>query len=451
MKRILAIMMIAAISLSLLAGCGQSGQSTTAEQTTQAEQSSTTQAASKPDSISFMYQGTDRQQAAIKAAAEKFTAQTGIKVELNYAPHDVYQEQLSGAIAAKKIPDVVQLDAPFLSNLAWSGVITPIEQYLDADLVADMTASNVEQSSYPIDNKLYAISHIDSTVLLYANKKYLEKIGARIPKSVDDAWTIDEFETYLEALSKLPEVKYPLDIMRAYGVKSEWGTYGFFTALVSSGGGIIDSKTYNATGMLNGPKSAEVATKFQNWVKKDWVVPASAGANLVFNENREAAIAWCGNWFWAQAYPTMGEDLIALPLPNFGQGVKSPNGTWLYAISNESGEDKKAAAGQLISFMLKDPDFLNIAKEDGEYPGLKSWASTDPTYSDPNKMLIAAEQANTAVARPKHPAYPIITSAFMDAFASILDGADVQSTLDGAAKTIDEDILDHDGYPPFGG
>jgi multiple sugar transport system substrate-binding protein len=449
MKKILSFILIATMALTLVTGCSKASAATESSSGAASQAEQTTQATSQanPESISFMYQGTDRQQAAIKAAAEKFTAQTGIKVELNYAPHDVYQEQLSGAIASKKVADIVELDAPFLANLVWSGVLSPIEQYLDADLVKDMTASNVSQCTYPIDNKLYAISHIDSTVLLYANKKYLAQIGARIPKSVEDAWTIEEFETYLAALSKIPEVKYPLDIMRAYGVKSEWGTYGFFSAFVSNGGGIIDSKTYNATGTLNGEKSVEVAKKFQTWVKNGWVVPASAGANLVFNEKREAAIAWCGNWFWAQAYPTLGDDLIALPLPNFGQGVKSPNGTWLYAISADA---KKEAAGKFISFMLKDEDFLKTAKEDGEYPGLKSWAATDPTYSDPNKMLIAAQQANTAVARPQHPAYPIITGSFMDAFASILDGADVQSSLDKAAKLIDDDIKDNDGYPPFG-
>lgn len=448
MKKKLSIILIVSIVIAMMAGCGQAATSTVkSDQSEQSAQTSSTSGA-KTESITFMYQGTEQEQGAIKAVAEKFKSQTGINVVLNFAPHDVYQEQLSGAITSKKMPDVVQLDAPFLSSLVWAGALTPLEQYIDKDILEDMTASNIAQCTYPIDNKLYAMSNVDSTVLLYANKKYLEQIGARIPKSVEDAWTIEEFETYLEKLSKISGVKYPLDIMRAYGVKSEWGTYGFYPAMISAGGGIIDPKTNVATGTLNSEISINALEKFQTWANKGWIVPASAGDNLLFNEKREAAIAWSGNWYWSQAYPTLGEDLIALPLPNFGQGVRSPNGTWIFGISEAS--SNKEAAGKLISFMLKDPDYVKMEMEESLFPGLKSWAAKDPLYSDPNKMQIASQQSNTAVARPQHPAYPVITGTFMEAFANILDGADVKSTLDQAAKLIDEDIVDHDGYPPFG-
>jgi len=402
----------------------------------------------KEEAISFMYQGIDIHQAAYKDVAEKFTAETGIEVELRYAPHDVYHEQLAGAIAGNDVADIIQLDGPFLSNLAWSGVIVPLEEYIDPAIIADMTASNKAQCTYPIDGEMYAIGHIDSTVLLYANKSYLKKIGARIPKSVEEAWTIEEFEGYLAKLAELPEVQYPLDIMRAYGVKSEWGTYGFYTAFLSNGGGIIDRKTWRANGMLNSPESVEVAEKFQTWAKNGWIVPASAGANLLFNEDRAAAMAWCGNWFWAQAYPTLGDDLVAVPLPDWGKGVKSPNASWIFAISKDA---NKELAGKFISFMLTEKAFLDVWKSTGDYPGLKSWVSTDPLYGNPEKMLIAAQQADTAIPRPPHPAYPTITSAFMKAYANILDGADVKATLDAAVEEIDQDIDDHDGYPPFGG
>ncbi|MCF7943415.1 MAG: extracellular solute-binding protein [Spirochaetia bacterium] len=395
--------------------------------------------------ITFMYQGTDQFQASYKAAVERFTAATGIEVEMRYAPHDVYHEQLAAAIAGDDLADVVQLDGPFLSSLAWGGVLVPVEAYIDQNLLADMTASNIVQCTYPPDGKMYAMGHLDSTVLLYANKSYLEKIGARIPTSVKDAWTLEEFDTYLAALAELPEVLYPLDIMRAYGVKSEWGTYGFYTAFISGGGGIMDRENWEADGLLNSPETIAVAEKFQEWAENGWLVPASAGANMVFNEQRSAAMAWCGNWYWAGAYPSMGDDLIALPLPDFGNGVYTPNASWIFGITKDA---DKEAAGQFISYMLQDQAFIDDMIKTGEFPGLKSWAARDPLYS--THMKIAAEQADYAIARPPHPAYPTITSAFMKAFANILDGADVEDELNDAAAEIDEDIRDNDGYPPFG-
>jgi multiple sugar transport system substrate-binding protein len=45
------------------------------------------------------------------------------------------------------------------------------------------------------------------------------------------------------------------------------------------------------------------------------------------------------------------------------------------------------------------------------------------------------------------PAYPVITKAFADAVANIVTGADVKAELDKAARAIDQDIMDNNGYP----
>lgn len=83
-----------------------------------------------------------------------------------YTPHDSYTSKLASFIKNKKVPDIVSIDGPMLASLAWSGVIQSVEPYIDSEIIADMTPSNVLQCTYPIDNKLYAISYADSTVLL---------------------------------------------------------------------------------------------------------------------------------------------------------------------------------------------------------------------------------------------------------------------------------------------
>lgn len=69
------------------------------------------------------------------------------------------------------------VDGPNLSAYVWGGHITCIEPYIDKAILDDMTASNVAQCSYPLDNKLYAIAPTDSTVCLICNKEYLEKVA----------------------------------------------------------------------------------------------------------------------------------------------------------------------------------------------------------------------------------------------------------------------------------
>ena len=244
------------------------------------------------NSISIMFQGSDAEQSAIKASTERFTEKTGIKVELLYTPHDSYTSKLASFIKNKKVPDIVSIDGPMLASLAWSGVIQSVEPYIEPEIIADMTPSNVLQCTYPIDNKLYAISYADSTVLLYCNKKYLEKVGARIPKTVADAWTAEEFDAILTKLAALDEVKWPLDLMWAWNIAgSEWGTYGFYETLVSGGADLINRETWTAEGTLNSPEAEKVLRYFQKWGTNGWIVPKSAGENTLYNDKRQTAIA----------------------------------------------------------------------------------------------------------------------------------------------------------------
>ncbi|WVT77677.1 sugar ABC transporter substrate-binding protein (plasmid) [Sinorhizobium chiapasense] len=399
--------------------------------------------------IHVMHQGDPGWVKAYGDVAKRFeAANPDIDVEMIYAPHDAYNEKFSAAVMAKQLPDVMELDAPFLANYVWSGYLQPIKPLVDQDLLDDMTSSNISQGTYPIDKDLYAIGLTDSSVVLYGNKKYLEAIGARIPKSVDDAWTREEFEGYLEKLSKLEGVKWPIDTFRGYGIKTEWITYAYGPLLESAGCDLVDRKTWTASGTLDSEACVKALTMMQTWVKNGWVVPTSSGTNQFYAEGQPAALAMGGHWFYAEAAAAMKDNIVVMPLPKIGKKGVSPNGTWIWGISATS--ENPEAAGKFLSFLLKDKDYRDYAKTQSAYPGLKSFAAESPLYAEGGPLAVAFEQASkTAVARPPHPAYPTITSAFMQAVDKIFNGGDAQEALTAAAKKIDQDIEDNAGYPPF--
>ncbi|WP_064692786.1 ABC transporter substrate-binding protein [Rhizobium aegyptiacum] len=406
--------------------------------------------AAEKTAIQVMHQGDPGFVAAYGKVAERFeAANPDIDVQFIYAPHDAYNEKFSAAVIAKQLPDVMELDAPFLANYVWSGYLQPIKPLIDKDLLDDMTESNIAQGTYPIDKDLYAIGLTDSSVVLYGNKKYLEAIGARIPKSVDDAWTREEFESYLEKLSKLDGVKWPIDTFRGYGIKTEWITYAYGPILQSSGCDLIDRKAWKSEGTLDSDACVDALAMMQKWVKNGWVVPQSAGTNQFFAEGNPAALALGGHWVYAEAAATMKDNIVVLPLPKFGAKGASPDGTWIWAITKTSKHPDIAA--KFISFLLKDKEFRTYVASQSGYPGLKSFAAESPLYADGGPMAIAFEQASkTAVGRPPHPAYPTITSAFMQAVDEVFNGGDPKEALTSAAEKIDQDIEDNDGYPPFG-
>ncbi|MFO1141845.1 MAG: extracellular solute-binding protein [Amaricoccus sp.] len=401
--------------------------------------------------LKMMFQGDPYEIDAISAAAKAFeAANPGTTIELIHTPHDSYNEKIGAAVSAGNLPDIIELDAPFLSNYVWSGFLQPIDGLIDKKLLDDMTPSNVSQGTYPPDGKLYATSLIDSTVVLYASKKQLESLNIRIPKGVDDAWTGEEFQAILKQLSTADGVKWPIDLFRGYGTKTEWIPYGYEPLLVSSGCDLIDRTTWKAEGTLDSDTCVKATEMMAEWVKNGWVVPQSAGTNQFYVEGRPAALAWGGFWLYAEAVKTMGDDLIALPLPRFGEKGASPNGTWIYAISKDASDPE--LAGKFLSFMIQDPAYQQAYRDHSGFPGLKSFGAASPLYAEGGPMAVAFEQAaKTAVPRPLHPAYPEITLATQTAITNILDGADAKEELTKAAQAIDADIEDNDGYPPFGG
>jgi len=399
--------------------------------------------------VHVMHQGDPGWVKAYGDVAKRFEdANPDVDIELIYAPHDAYNEKFSAAVMAKQLPDVMELDAPFLANYVWSGYLQPIKPLVDKDVLDDMTGSNIAQGTYPIDKDLYAIGLTDSSVVLYGNKKYLEAIGARIPKSVDDAWTREEFEGYLEKLSKLEGVKWPIDTFRGYGIKTEWITYAYGPLLESAGCDLIDRKAWKASGTLDSEACVKALTMMQTWVKNGWVVPTSSGTNQFYAEGQPAALAMGGHWFYAEAAAAMKDNIVVMPLPKIGEKGASPNGTWIWGISATS--ENPEAAGKFLSFLLKDKEYRDYAKTQSAYPGLKSFAAESPLYAEGGPLAVAFEQASkSAVARPPHPAYPTITSAFMQAVDKIFNGGDAQEALTAAARKIDQDIEDNAGYPPF--
>ncbi|WP_457584475.1 ABC transporter substrate-binding protein [Ensifer canadensis] len=399
--------------------------------------------------LHVMHQGDPGWVSTYGEVAKRFeAANPDVDVELIYAPHDAYNEKFSAAVMSKQLPDVMELDAPFLANYVWSGYLQPIKSLIDQDVLDDMTPSNIAQGTYPIDKDLYAIGLTDSSVVLYGNRKYLEAIGARIPKSVDDAWTQEEFEGYLEKLAKLDGVKWPIDTFRGYGIKTEWITYAYGPILQSAGCDLINRTTWKSTGTLDSDACVKALTMMQTWVKNGWVVPQSSGTNQFFADGHPAALALGGHWFYAEAAASMKDDIVVMPLPKFGPKGASPNGTWIWGITTAS--EHPDIAGKFVSFMLKDKLYRDYAIADSGYPGLKSFAAASPLYNTGGPLAVAFEQASkTAVARPPHPAYPVITSTFMQAVDEIFNGGDTKTALSAAAAKIDEDIEENDGYPPF--
>ena len=274
----------------------------------------------------------------------------------------------------------------------------------------------------------------------------IPRIVNEIPHANGDAWSAEEFETILKDL-QAAGYDNPLDIKIFYGTQGEWMTYGFAPVVWSGGGDLVDRGSLKADGELNSSDAVEALTTFQRWAN-DGLIAMQATDDSAFL-NKESPLSWVGHWMFNPYKETVGDDLVLLPLPDFGKGTRTGMGSWAWAVTSASTDGD--AAWAFLEFAVADDTVLKITGANGAVPATVSALAKNPNYTEGGALVLFKEQLegapDIAVPRPVTPGYPTVTAEFWGAMDKILLGADVQSTLDAAAAAIDADVDDNEGYP----
>jgi multiple sugar transport system substrate-binding protein len=370
--------------------------------------------------------------------------QTRYAVEMRLVPEGVYTERLLAAGKSGDLPDLLFFDGPMVAHLAWSGYLQPIDRFVSKEMRADFLPSIIAQGTF--NDRLYTLGIYDSGLAIYANRTYLIKAGVRIP-TVARPWDLNEFEAALARLTALDEVDYALDLKINYG-RGEWFTYGFSPIVQSFGGDLIDRTTHrSAQGVLDGSRSVAALERFQRWFQNGWANPKPTGDDDFYGA-RKAALSWVGHWMYGKHAEALGDDLVLIPMPDFGSGPKTGMGSWNWGISSVCRHPEDAWT--FLEFILGPDKVLRWTNLHPGVPARKSALTQSALYKPGGPLHLYVQQivAGWAVPRPATPAYAAITKAFAEAIEQIVAGADVQTALTSAAREIDEDIRRHQGYLP---
>lgn len=378
----------------------------------------------------------------IKQTADTFNrSQRKYKIDVFSSNYRNYADWVQNVALTGTLPCLLEIDGPFLAEFAWPGYLQPIDKFVPRSLHDDLLPSIIAQGTY--QGRLYTLGQFDSGLGLWANRRYLEAAKVRIP-TLDKPWTLTEFEQAMQKLAKVPGVEYPLN-MAVYTGTSEFYAYAYSPILQGFGGDLIDRKTYRtAKGVLDGPQSVAAMQHFQSWFKRDWT-------RAVFDRNDDfergkTALAWTGHWKYKGFHEALGDDLILLPLPDFGHGVKTGMGSWSWGITSTCTEPEGAWA--FLSFMMSEQSILNMTNANGALPARKSVLIGSPLFNEgPLKVFAQQLISGKGVPRPAMPGYGVITNSFSRAVSDIIAGGDVQTALSLAADSIDADIARNQGYP----
>ncbi|KOG37114.1 ABC transporter substrate-binding protein [Streptomyces resistomycificus] len=395
----------------------------------------------------WAHQGQKSEDAALQAAVKSFnSAQSKIKVELTLLPGNDYTKTIT-TTDASKLPDVMEFDGPTMANFVYNKKLAPIDSYVSVKTMGNATAAGKAQGE--IGGKHYGLPMYDSGLGVYGNKKLLDAAGVKYPTSVDDAWTADEFTAALKALKAKDSDGKTLDVQENNGFATEWGTYGFAPIVWSAGGSLL--KDGKAEGALDSPGAVSALKTFQFW--KSYVDPNTDGN--AFAKGR-VALSWVGHWMYPTYSKALGDDLVVLPLPDFGDGPKTGQGSWAWGIGADSKNAK--AAGTFMDYLLNDANVTAMTTANGAPPATTSALAASPLYKQGGPLQLFADQlakpcgdsditkSCVAVTRPVTAGYPTVTAKFGEALNSIYGGADPEEALAKAARAIDQDFSDNAGY-----
>ncbi len=381
----------------------------------------------------------------LKKAAQAFNRrQNRYRIEIITTPalSMNYESWVHREAATGTLPCLLDFDGPLLAAFAWPKYLQSIDRFATPELLHDFLPSIVAQGTY--QGRLYSLAQFGSGVGLWGNRRYLRAAGIRIP-TLQSPWNLAEFEDALAKLTALDSVDYAINFSLYNGVEDEFYSYAYAPILQSFGGDLIDRRSYRtAKGVLDGPQSVEAMKHFHRWIKKGWT-------RVVFDRSDDfqkgkTALSWTGHWGYRIYRKALGKDLVLLPLPDFGRGIKTAMGSWVWGISSTCGNPEGAWA--FLAYLLSPKEIVRMTNVNMAMPARWSALAQSPLYGPRGSLRFFVHQLDMGgVPRPATPAYGTISKAFGKAVSNIVAGADVQSELSQAADTIDQMIAAHRGYP----
>jgi len=441
----LGVLQLVAAALGSLSIGVLSAQSTLDNETPSQRSSAESSAAGEVSTINvWTHEGANTPAfAALKTAAETFNRRPGAR-KVNIVPslYRYYEERVQSAAATGTLPCVLEIDGPFVQAFAWAGYLQSIDKFVTKELLDDLLPTIVVQGTY--NGRLYTLGQFESGLGLWGNDRYLTRVGARMP-TIEAPWSLAEFEHVLDRLAGLEDLDYALDLA-VYAGQSEFYSYAYAPILQGFGGDLVRRGTQpSAQGVLDGSQSVAAMKRFQHWFEKGWTQAVFDHANDF--EQRTVALSWTGHWKYPSYRAALGQDLVLLPLPDFGHGIKTGMGSWSWGISSTCRD--AAGAWAFLDHLMSTREIVRVTNANGAMPARQSVVARSRLYGDAGPLRIFAQQlnANLGVPRPATPGYGTISRSFSDAVSEIIAGKDVQTALGEAARRIDADVARNRGYP----
>ncbi len=367
-------------------------------------------------------------------------ANPSIQVIEEVIPWNQLHTQLIQASAANRAPDVTRQLDQYVSLLAQSGAIYPLDEF-----VSGWTDTQKTDFLYPwddtvIDGKKYGFRQsVRVANLNFYRPDFFKAAGFDGPPL-----TVDAFTEAVKALTKGPLVGFAMPFSKADSINRYMQTVP--SLYWSLGSDLVDPTTGKAT--FHGDAGVQINQWFQDLVYVHKVMPVgvstmdSEAVNQMFAGGTLAS-NWHHSSQWTEWISLVQKSQLATTtMPNWSGGLTpaSTEGGWTLQMSTGGNRD---AAWKLIDFFNSKEAELMDAQVAGELPTRAS------TLQDPFFQTAAFERQRgwlEYLQKNGHPATTIkiahraeLADILGAAFQTIIASkADVKSTLADAASQYDQ-------------
>lgn len=363
------------------------------------------------------------EQKVFEGQIKQYEKKNGVKIEAEFIPFGDYKKQLSVAIGAGSLPDIIMIDNPDNASFASMGVL--------ADITDKMNKWGEKDNYFPgplkstmLDGKYYGIPFTSNCLALFYNKKMLSDAGVQVPK------TWDELRAAAKALTK----------NGVYGMavgspKNEEATFQFMPWMLSAGG------TYDK---VNSKAVIKAATLWLDLIQdgsmsKETPLWGQGDAQKQFSAEK-AAMFEGGPWMVTQIQqdnPKLDFGVALIPVDKKEASVLGGENLGIAAGSKNIDE-----AWKFLQFVGDFNTMKEFISQTGYFPPRSDVAAEKEWTEDPIKKVFA-EQMATAMPRGPHPKWPEISEAIYNALQEIEVGqATPEEALDKAQTAIDSAIAD---------
>ena len=334
----------------------------------------------------------------------KFTAQTGVRVELEVIPFTELLNKILTATTSGQGPDVLNIGNTWSPSLQATGALVGWDPAMmdklggagrfESAALQTTGADGATPVAVPLYNKVYQ---------LYYNKKLFREAGVSAPPA-----TWDDFVTTAQKLTKDTD---------GDGKPDQWGlaVRGQAATVASHYAYILGSglgAQYFAGGKPTFDSPAAVAgiERYLSWMGKDKIVNPSDAENADWADVYEA---FAGNKAAMMLVQTLGQtlkdykltdqDYGVAPMPSSAAAGGRDIGSFVGGtnISIFKSTDNLSGAVDLVKFLTSAPEQTVLNTAYGTIPAVKD--ATGPAFETPEVKIARGTIANRAIPMPRVP------------------------------------------------